>query len=96
MFAMEYGVYPPDANRGVVPDGMDDFLTKMDFTEPTPLGGLWDWDHEIFGVVAAISVAGYTAEDEQLKRLDKMIDDGKLWSGNLRQTDDRLMYVIEE
>jgi prepilin-type N-terminal cleavage/methylation domain-containing protein len=96
MFAIENGKYPADASRGVEPPEMAAYLTKFDFTEETPIGGLWDWDHDVFGVVGSISVAGSEIKEPQLKRLDKTIDDGFIVTGILRDNGDRILYVLEE
>ncbi len=96
MYAMENGTYPPDVSRGEMPSGMEPYLEKMQWTEPTSLGGLWDWDYRVFGVLAGVSVAEPSAPVEQIRLLDEMIDDGNLGSGTFRPRSDGYIYVIEE
>ncbi len=56
-YAIEHGSYPPDANRGIVPPGMDTYFDhSFDFTAVTPIGGRWDWDKDVFGFKAGLSV----------------------------------------
>jgi type IV pilus assembly protein PilA len=76
------GQYPADANRGVVPNGLATYLdATFDWTKPTPIGGQWDWDFNVFGVTAAVSVVGPTAQQAQLLSIDRAFDDGDLSSG---------------
>ena len=61
-YAIETGSYPPDVNRGIVPPGMDTYFDHgFDFTALTPIGGRWDWDKDIFGFKAGVSVVEPTA-----------------------------------
>ena len=36
-YAQESGSYPPDANRGVIPTGMDVHLSNTNWTQVTPV-----------------------------------------------------------
>jgi len=94
-YAQEKGNYPPDVLPGIVPAGMDDFLLRMHWTESTSLGGEWDWDYKQFGCTAGVSVHGPTAGVAELKRLDKLIDDGDLSTGNFRQRSAGYIFIIE-
>jgi prepilin-type N-terminal cleavage/methylation domain-containing protein len=86
-YCMEIGSYPPDANRGIVPPGMAPYLGKnFDWAAPTPIGGNWDWDANVFGFKAGISVAGATASIQQLTAIDQKIDDGDLSTGHFQDT----------
>ena len=72
---LEHGKYPPDTQPGVVPAGMADYLRRIEWTEPTTLGGRWDWDNGQFGFKAGVSVYHPTASSGQLLQLDKTVDD---------------------
>src|SRR3954465_5485490 len=58
MYAVEHaGKYPADTNRGVVPAGMATYLDPtLNWSGTTPIGGQWDWDFNVFGVTAAVSI----------------------------------------
>jgi prepilin-type N-terminal cleavage/methylation domain-containing protein len=86
-YCMEHSTYPPDVNRGVLPPGMDLYLgPTLDWTEPTPIGGNWDWDSNVFGFGAGVSVIGSNASAAQVLSIDEKIDDGDLATGHFQQT----------
>jgi prepilin-type N-terminal cleavage/methylation domain-containing protein len=94
-YAVINGEYPPDRTPGIIPPGMGEYLAKMRWTEVNTLGGRWDWDYLQFGTVAGVSVYGPTADDDQLIRLDQLIDNGDLGTGNFRQRSGGYIAVIE-
>jgi prepilin-type N-terminal cleavage/methylation domain-containing protein len=87
MYAMEHGSYPPDVNRGVVPPGMDLYFgPTFDFTKPTPIGGNWDWDYNVFGFTAGVSVVNSGVDTTRMQEIDAKIDDGDLTTGAFQNT----------
>jgi type IV pilus assembly protein PilA len=96
-YAAEHQSYPPDANRGVVPPGFEGYLGQtFDWTGRTPIGGNWDWDFNIFGVKAAVSVVAPTADGAQLLEIDSKFDDGDLSSGRFQALQpDRYSDIVE-
>ncbi|MDQ6810196.1 MAG: type II secretion system GspH family protein [Verrucomicrobiota bacterium] len=85
MYAAEHGAYPPDVNRGIVPPGMQTYFgAKLDWTGPTPIGGNWDWDHDVFGIKAGVTVVVPNETPEQMAEIDAKIDDGDLTTGAFR------------
>ena len=95
MFAMENPSYPPSAAPGVVPIGMSPYLGSLKWTEPSPLGGSWDWDFNSSGFVAAVSVLGHKGTSEAMQELDARLDDGNLDTGIFRGRPNGNSYVIE-
>lgn len=84
-YVIEHGNYPPDVNRGIVPPGMDTYFDhSFDFTALTPIGGRWDWDKDIFGFKAGLSVVDPNALQIQLQDIDKSWDDGNLVTGHFQ------------
>ncbi len=96
LYAIQEGNYPADVNRGIVPAGMKPFLPRsLRWTEPTAVGGAWDWDRNVFGFSAGVSIVGNALSDEIMRALDKLIDDGNLATGNFKKTaNDRYTYII--
>ena len=89
-YAIEHGNYPPDANRGIVPPGMDTYFDdSFDFTALTPIGGRWDWDKDVFGFKAGLSVVDPNALQLQLQDIDKSWDDGNLITGHFQDKGSR-------
>jgi type II secretory pathway pseudopilin PulG len=91
MYAQDNGSFPPDVVPGVMPQGMPDYLKKMDWRGTTVLGGQWDWDN--WGYVKGVTVFGATAGRPQLLKLDAMIDDGNLDTGNFRDRGGASDYI---
>lgn len=97
LYAMERGGYPPDAVRQTVPEGMAEYLPKMDWAAETPIGGVWDWDRDVFGIIAGVSVVGSSEPREVFDEIDSRIDDGSIYSGRFRRLKEgRYTYVCEE
>ena len=93
-YATKNGRWPADANPGAVPTGMSGELRDADWTvAQTPIGGHWDWDYKSAGVTACISVHTVTLTPEQMKEIDRMIDDGNLATGNFRTTSTSGYYI---
>ena len=87
IYAGEHNAYPPDSNRGIVPPGLATYLdVTLGWTGQTPIGGQWDWDFNVFGFRAAVSVVGSPADVEQMTEIDSKYDDGDLATGRFRLT----------
>ncbi|MBN1558239.1 MAG: type II secretion system protein [Lentisphaerae bacterium] len=97
LYAMEHGHYPNDVNRATVPPGMDAYLPqRIHWESRTPLGGVWDWERNVFGISAGFSVVNPSATEEQFRQVDELIDDGDLDTGRfLRIGSDRYTYICE-
>jgi prepilin-type N-terminal cleavage/methylation domain-containing protein len=90
-YAQENGDFPPDVGPGAMPQGMSEYLKRMDWLGTPILGGLWDWDN--WGYVKGVTVNGTTASASQLLRLDAMIDDGNLQTGTFRDRGGGSAYI---
>jgi type II secretory pathway pseudopilin PulG len=97
VYAAEHNGYPADVSRGIVPAGMDTYFSKtFDWTKPTPLGGNWDWDFNVFGFTAAVSAVGTNATTAQMLEIDGKIDNGDLSTGAFRdEGSGRYSYILE-
>ena len=96
MYALDNGMYPPDNTKGVVPDGMDDYLDVEVWTGETPIGGNYNWEMGVQGVQAAVSVQSVTVDNDVLVLIDSMMDDGDLSGGIVRsRSGEGVMLVIE-
>lgn len=94
-YAIIHGAYPDDKTPGQMPEGMDAYLARMRWTERNSLGGQWDWDFDVFGVTAGVSVYRPRASEAQLLRLDRVLDDGDLPAGDFRRRASGYIAVIE-
>jgi prepilin-type N-terminal cleavage/methylation domain len=96
IYAAEHAGYPADVGPAQVPEGMAPYFGKFAWTQPTPIGGLWDWDYGTVGVKAAISAYQPSVPEDQRLVIDEMIDDGNPTAGSLRVTSGRVTCVVEE
>ena len=94
-YSADNGKYPPDTMPGVVPDRMADYLRRIAWTQPTTIGGQWDWDNSLFGFKAGVSVYSPTASIDRMLRIDQMIDDGNLATGDFQSRANGYIGIIE-
>jgi prepilin-type N-terminal cleavage/methylation domain-containing protein len=95
LYSLEHGRYPIDRGPGVVPPGMEEYLTNMNWTAATTIGGNWDWDYRVFGFTAGVSVYRPKRTDAQMAVIDAEIDDGNLATGFFRKRTNGFIYIIE-
>ena len=95
-FAAENGDYPADKTPAQMPDGMAAYLKDFPWFEETVIGGHWDWDFGQFGFRAGVSVHQPDWDDDHMARIDAVIDDGSLATGQFRKRSGGYMYILEE
>ncbi len=95
-YAVENGDYPADTTPAQMPVGMAPYLKGFPWYGETVVGGHWDWDFEQFGTRAGVSVHAPNWNDEQMRLIDEVIDDGNLSTGQFRKRTAGYMYVLEE
>ena len=93
--ALEMGDYPADVGPATVPSGMEDYVNSSLITSTTPASGSYDWDYGVLGITAAVSVMGVTVGSETILKIDEILDDGNLGTGNIRSRSGGLLYIIE-
>lgn len=97
-FHRDTGAYPPDAGTGHIPTGLDKYLDVQAWKQPTPIGGSWDIEYNVSGVTSAVGVHfdGIVAAppDEDMTRIDEILDDGNLETGAFRKLDESRFYYI--
>jgi prepilin-type N-terminal cleavage/methylation domain-containing protein len=94
-YSFERGTYPPDRQPGEVPPGMEDYLRPIQWTRETSLGGQWDWDYQVFGVKAGVSVFQPIVGRPVLELVDQLMDNGDLASGGFRERANGYIGFIE-
>jgi len=96
-YIKEKGIAPPDSDIGVVPQGMAARLTQLDWTAPTAVGGAYRWVNIPAGEIVenapmggTIAITSFppsppiTLSEEDLREIDRRIDDGNLATGKFR------------
>ena len=95
-YSLVNGTWPPNAGTGVVPTGMSGEFKDVDWTtQKNSIGGRWNWDRNVLGVSAGISVVGATFTDAQMTLIDAKIDDGDLTTGFFQKISGRFVYILE-
>ena len=97
-YVTQNAVWPGNVGAGIVPTGMSsaDFKVSV-WQAPTTIGGKWNWDRNISGFSAGISISNFTCSDAQLQEIDAKIDDGDLTTGNFRKVQPtRVMFILEQ
>ena len=80
-YALENGTWPPVGGVGEPPAGMEDYLPAA-YSSPTVFGGGFTWS----GDSARMRLADSTATDDVMQRVDALLDDGDLTTGDFRRT----------
>lgn len=98
-YALQNGFWPNNSGGGSVPSApvsmAGDFKADV-WQAVTPLGGRWNWDRNLNGISAGISISGLTCTDAQLTEIDTRIDDGDITTGRFLKTQsNRVTLVLE-
>ena len=93
IYATEHGEWPEDTNEGMMPPEMEGRLPR--FLEPSIVGGLWDWEKEILGVTAGISLVKSDGTLAVFQKIDEILDDGNLKTGRFFGNKDRYTYTLQ-
>ena len=103
-YSLQNGRYPDDGSPQVVPPQVTGQLPS-NFTQRTPIGGVYKWNFNIpadgVAAKAALIIQADTGNPiiddlDQLEAVDKQIDDGNLATGNLQLgSTNSLVYIIE-
>lgn len=95
-YAFDQGEYPADKFPSQMANGMTEYLQGFPWGEETVIGGQWDWDYEVFGIHAGVSINAPKWGDDLMQEIDAMIDDGNLSSGQFRKRPGGYIYILEE
>ena len=91
------GEYFEGADSGVMPAGLATYILDSMFTHGTPIGGVWDFEKDTYGVKSAVGVHfnGVTPKDDAtMTDIDTACDDGDLSTGAFRKFADDRFYLI--
>lgn len=93
-YTHEKGDWPAGGTApGEVPAGMAEYLKISNWSNPTPIGGLYTWSpntvqqgerHRSAIVITTVGENRVSEDVAQLSDLDRKIDDGSLDTGNFR------------
>lgn len=93
--ALETGLWAPDGNGNNLPATVQPYLENTAWYQPAPNGGNWDWEYNRLGVVAGIALI----EDNELpavfEKVDALLDDGNLSTGDFIKAGGRYLLILE-
>lgn len=97
-YAAEHSSYPPNSTPGVVPTGMQQYLSGVDWSSQTTIGGQWNWDNNRNGSIAAVGVifTNGSVNDVRMAAIDARIDNGILSTGGFRKTTSSIFAKVIE
>lgn len=100
IYNTQNGTWPNNASPGQIPSApvpmAGDFRAAA-WQTVTAIGGQWNWDKNIAGFTAGISISGFTCTDQQLLEIDTKLDDGDLTTGYFQKVQPtRVMLILEK
>ena len=100
IYNTQNGTWPNNALPGQIPTTpvtmAGDFRGAV-WQTTTGIGGQWNWDRNISGIVAGLSISNFTCSDQQLAELDAKLDDGDLSTGNFQKiSPTRVTLILEQ
>jgi len=100
LFYQQEGVYPEDSSSGEVPAGLEEYIDTKAWVQGTPIGGVWDFENNSFGVQSAFGVHFQPShppqrDDAFMQEIDAMIDNGDLLTGAFQRiAGDRYYWIV--
>lgn len=96
--ALEVGVWPGDGQGNALPASAEPYFEGTAWYQVPPNGGYWDWEVNRLGFVASVGLTeGSNSLDPAVyERIDEILDDGNLSTGNFRKAGDRYLYILQE
>ncbi len=80
-YSLENGEWPAAASAGTIPAEMETYL-PANYTTSTPMGGRYSWSGT---PTIAIRLTGTAATQAVMKRVDAILDDGNISTGDFQK-----------
>lgn len=100
LYMQETGEYLEDSSSGTLPTGWAPYIEEDKWVQPTPIGGVWDFEQGDFGFTSSFGVhfdgTGDTRDDPFMLEIDRIKDNNDLASGGFQKiAADRYYFVVE-
>lgn len=96
VYELQTGAWPAERAAGQTPPEVGLLLDPNNWGSRTPIGGAWDWDYNVNGVIAAVSVELPDRTAVQMQEIDALLDDGDVTTGRFRQRPNGYMWILRE
>jgi len=93
--ALETGSWAPDGIGKALPPTVAPYFEGSTWYEPPIPGGWYDWEYDRAGFKASISLAYERDYPEVFVKVDALLDDGNLATGEFVKSNGRYFYVLE-
>ena len=93
--AMEQGQWAPDGVSNDLPDSVKSYFTNSNWTMTPPTGGYWDWEKDQYNLTAAVALVPQNDNTELFIKIDRILDDGNLTTGNFIKLPSRYLFILE-
>jgi len=96
----DHASLPGDVNRGIFPPDLDGYLHERVFTNPGPLGSLYDWDgpgtsKPVIALAIVFPRSGVSST-EFYQRIEQAIDDGDSSTGWVTASGARICFFVAD
>ena len=103
-YMLDTGQYLEDSASGTTPMGWEPYIDEAKWVSLTPIGGVWDFELNSYGVVSGFGVdfangGGPDRDDAYMQEIDAVLDDGDLNTGAFQKlvgVAQRYYYIIED
>ncbi len=97
-YTLSTGLLLEDSASGALPTGWGPFVNAGKWTNGTPIGGMWDFELNSFGITSAFGVHFNGAPnpgDAYMQDIDAILDDGDLTTGGFQKiSGDRYYFIL--
>ena len=95
MHALEQGKWADDGIGNELPDSIKPYFSNSGWSSEPPTGGYWGWEKGTLDYTAAIVLVPASDNIELFIRIDRILDDGNLATGNFLKLPSRYLYILE-
>ncbi len=93
-YSIEEQAWPQNTQPGKIPAGMEQQLPLFD--QESVLGGKWDWEPHTEDCDASICLIHPAPSESVISKIDTILDDGNLNTGDLVLRENRVTFYLSD
>lgn len=93
--ALEQGDWAADGNRNELPEEIRSYFFNSNWFKDPPTGGYWEWEQDRYSLAAAVALVPELDNPELFIKVDRILDDGNLATGNFIKAPSRYLLILE-